>query len=168
MAARMKRSRSRRAPRRFKRSGRRRIAPIVQNRFFKHKMVLLTKITSNGQAQGTVIKTVALQQVADTAALAGNIGFDSSPRWQPTFPNYEQYAITGCKVKFIPTNSRGGSFTGTAIRPQQNPTWTWYDPDDLDAGTQSEEAVVSGDYCRLYDPTRAWSRYFNMKGISKS
>jgi hypothetical protein len=35
-------------------------------------------------------------------------GFDGTVRWPVTKNNYESYAVKGLKLKWIPTNSRGG------------------------------------------------------------
>lgn len=44
----------------------------------------------------------------NTANNNGIYGFDSSERWGQTYKNYESYAVKGMKLKYIPTNSRGG------------------------------------------------------------
>jgi len=57
--------------------------------------------------QGNVRASFSLQNTTDyTTGEVG--GFDQSPRWAATYKNYEQYAITGMKLKWIPTNARGG------------------------------------------------------------
>lgn len=60
-------------------------------------------------ATGDLRGGFALQQVSDIGGVAPNVlGFDSAPRWQATFKNYEAYAVTGMKMKWIPSNMAGG------------------------------------------------------------
>lgn len=34
-------------------------------------------------------------------------GFDDADRWDYTYKQYEEYAITGMKIRWIPSNFRG-------------------------------------------------------------
>lgn len=64
---------------------------------------------------GDVRGGFAIQQVSNVGGSASSvIGFDSAPRWQATFKNYEAYAVTGMKLKWIPTNMVGGVRSATS------------------------------------------------------
>lgn len=50
-----------------------------------------------------------------TSGIVQNVyGFNSSPRWDQIKFDYEQIAITGMKVEYIPTNARGLVYGGAA------------------------------------------------------
>jgi len=73
----------------------------------------MTRVISiqSEQDTGEVRKVFSLQNTGDTPvddATTVMYGFDSTVRWPVTYRNYEAYAIKGLKVKWIPTNSRGG------------------------------------------------------------
>lgn len=56
-------------------------------------------------SQGNVRITFSLQNTGNGTTVGG---FDGTQRWLQTYRNYEAYAIKGLKLKWIPTNVRGG------------------------------------------------------------
>lgn len=96
-------------------------------------------------------------------------GFDSSGRWALTYKNYEQYAVTGMKLKWIPGNIRG------AVAPDANqsvggfigPMFVYSDIDTLDTTGYIQDQIVGLDSNRVMSPYRTWKKYYGCKSISK-
>lgn len=103
--------------------------------------------------------------------LTSNInGFDNSPRWANTYKNYEQFAVTGMSLKWIPGNIRGvanpsqnqnvGSFVG--------PVFLYSDIDTYNTLAYTENKIVGLDKSSVKEPTRMWKAYYGCKSLSKS
>lgn len=102
--------------------------------YFKHKLVYISVPITNGlQTTGSFVKTICAQQPDGVNSNTNSYGFDNAPRWDVTARNYEKYAITGCKVQFIPSANTSTTIVnaGNSISSQQMPVWTWIDPDDV-------------------------------------
>lgn len=105
-------------------------------------------------------------------------GFDSSARWATTYQNYEQYAVTGMKLRWIPTNARGnvsqvvtgasGVISSGIVNSYCKPMIVYYDPDTYDTRNFNLEKIMALDKCWVRDPTRPWSKYFPLKMLSKT
>lgn len=67
-------------------------------------MTALVPIQSEDNT-GNVRANFALQNTSDQVNV---LGFDGTSRWSQTYKNYESYAVKGMKIKYIPTNARGG------------------------------------------------------------
>uniref|UniRef100_UPI0040474B5D hypothetical protein n=1 Tax=Limnohabitans sp. TaxID=1907725 RepID=UPI0040474B5D len=135
------------------------------------------------EASGDLRGSFALQQVSNVGGTnAAVLGFDSAPRWAATFGNYEAYAITGMKVKWIPTNMMGGirsrasgefiSGTGTidslAETSYLGTQFLWYDMDTYNASAYDIPKIASLDKAWNYDPKRTWKRWFGAKQLSRA
>lgn len=109
-------------------------------------------------------------------------GFDSAERWLAVYRNYEAYAVTGMKLKFIPTNLRGnvshyseGTFAnGTGQIDAYHKTsilgtqFLWYDIDTYDTTNYTLPQITGLDKSWCYDPTRTWKRWFGARALSKA
>lgn len=163
-------TRRRRAPRRYKKS----TGIAAKARYFKHKMTSLVPIRTGASQSGSASYHFHLQQPSGADAANSGYGFDGSARWATTYKNYEEYAVTGMKVKYIPTNTRGGISSGADSTgslslhgASVDPIFWWYDPDDLESYLQTESQVVASDHFNLRDPTRQFNRYMSCKKLSK-
>lgn len=65
--------------------------------------------------------------------MANVYGFNNAPRWDKIYKNYESYAITGCKVRWVPTTFSGNVWTdqasGQTYRSAMNLSMFTFDPD---------------------------------------
>lgn len=96
-------------------------------------------------------------------------GFDNTARWTQCYKNYEQYAITGLKLKWIPgnfvgtadpgSNNKVGSFTG--------PMFLYSDIDTFNTLGYSADQIVALDSSRVVQSNKVWKRYYGCKLISK-
>lgn len=104
-------------PRRMRRSSRsravrrrgRRMRRTTAQHYFRHKMTQIIPIQSRDNT-GVIRKCLSLQNTGQTPVddATSIYGFDGTTRWPVTYRNYEAYAVKGLKVKWIPTNARGG------------------------------------------------------------
>ncbi len=98
----MKRKYTRKNKRRSFRK-RRSIMPI--QRYFKQKCTEVIPLGFSGDAPTDRRFGFSWQQ---PSAIATNVfGFNATKRWGQCFKNYEQYGITGMKLKYIPSNLVG-------------------------------------------------------------
>jgi len=84
-------------------------------------------------------------------------GFDSADRWANTYRQYEEYAITGMKMKWIPGNIRGGVVTdGTAAGASWiGSMFLYFDTDTYDTSTYDKDTIAQLDKNWVFDPTRS-------------
>lgn len=67
-------------------------------------MVYITQpVTTSIQTTGSFVKTICAQQTSGVNANTNSFGFDNAPRWAVTAKNYEKFAITGCKIQWVPS-----------------------------------------------------------------
>jgi len=70
--------------------------------YSRHRLVAMTAVrTTNAQTDYNVVipwQQPALQGVANSIY----VGFNSSARWAQVQPNWDEYAITGMKVEYLP------------------------------------------------------------------
>lgn len=159
----------RRSSRRPRRSTRRaRMARPTAQRYFKHKLTMIDEIFIS---TGTLTETkggYALQQPQEVGTNLVK-GFDSASRWADVYRNYDQYAITGMKIRWIPGSVRGGVLsdgTGAAA------SWLgsmilYFDTDTYDTSTYTFNTIAQLDKQWIFDPTRSWSKYFSCKKLSQ-
>lgn len=77
---------------------------LKQMRYFKHKLVGLVPVQLGG---GNGNRSNVIFARYDYAGIIGsNYGINSPARWAQVAKNYEQYAVTGFKVKYIPTSAQ--------------------------------------------------------------
>lgn len=107
-------------------------------------------------------------------------GFDNTARWSQTYKNYESYAVKGLKLKWIPTNARGGisqnvsgdlvdgtgSISSTIHNAQLGNQTLWFDQDTYDTSAYTYDQIVVLDKNWCFDPTRTWKKYFSAKRLS--
>lgn len=145
--------------------------------YFRQKMSVLQPIQSSDN-QGNVRVTFSLQNTGNGATVGG---FDKTQRWLQTYRNYESYAVKGLKLKWIPTNARGGisqNVSGDLIdgtgsiqsqihQSQLGNQTLYFDPDTYDtiSYTYNEVMVLDRNWC--FDPTRTWKKYFSAKRLSQ-
>lgn len=172
MARKRYQSRRKTAPRR-----RRRPRGVRNNatsaRYFKHKLTVVIPLqtTDNQSSHNTV--HLHLQQPAHADAANVGYGFDSSARWASVYKNYEEYAVTGMKVKYIPTNVTGGIAAGADSSGSLSlhshsidPLVWWYTPDDLESYLWSDQQVISSDHMHIRPPNRVYSKWLSAKKLS--
>ena len=159
------RRRTKRRTSRYGRAARARRANQGQ-RFFKHKMTRVVTVTLAGSLPDVYAVGFAWQQPA--GVLANIYGFDSSTRWTQTYRNYEQFAVTGMKLKWIPGNVRGSANPGNVsqVASQIGPIFTYTDIDSYDILAYNEAQIVALDNNRIFQPDRPYKRYFGCKTIS--
>ncbi len=102
----------------------------------------LIPITNDtGGAATEFTKTFNRYDLGSILSPYGNFGINNTRRFQQVWKNYEQYIITGFKLKWIPTNTRGtvtsdgnGGFTAAGI---MNPIICYDDINTTNIGNAS-------------------------------
>lgn len=140
-------------------------------------MTILQPVASDLNS-GNVRLCFSLQNTGNSVNVGG---FDGTTRWAQTYRNYESYAVKGLKLKWIPTNMRGGisqnvtgsliegtgSISSTLHHAQLGNQTLYFDQDTYDTTgyTYEQIAVLDKNWC--YDPTRTWKKYFSAKNLSR-
>lgn len=85
--------------------------------------------------------------------------------------------MTGLKVKFVPTNARGGvsqSVDGAAgninsslFQSYLESQLVYLDVDTLDTSNYTAQQITALDKNWVYDPTRTWKKWFPCKNLSR-
>lgn len=81
-------------------------------------------------------------------------------------PNWTEYAVTGCKLKWIPSNYVGSSGAGPESCFFQN-LWTWQAPNINTIDTMEEAEIVALPSFKVHDPSKTFKLYFGCKTLSK-
>lgn len=109
---------------------------------------------------------VAYQQPG--GLIANVYGFNNAPRWANCYLLYEEYAITGMKVKWIPGNINPTQDTQqTAESYFMGPMITFDDVDTYDTTQYTEQQYLQMDSMRVRDPKRVWKIYRSFKKLSQ-
>ena len=93
-------------------------------------------------------------------------GFNNAPRWAQIRTDYEQYAVKGLKLEYIPTNSRGISYGGTSANIHS--LWFSSDLNNYNQLDITDEQLMRSGQLKMLDPTRKFSKYLSFKGLSRS
>jgi len=85
-------------------------ASLADTRFFKHKMTGLIPVVFEPNA--TQVTEVFARFLYGSTNPQGNTwrGIDQPTRWRQVFNNYQEYAVTGMALKYIPEGAL--PFTG--------------------------------------------------------
>lgn len=93
-------------------------------------------------------------------------GFNNTPRWDQVKLDYEQIAITGMKMEYIPTNARGIQFSGTG--GQIGKLWFSSDLNTYNLAPVSDDQLMQSSQTKILDPSRPFKKYLSFKALSKS
>lgn len=102
-----------------------------------------------------------------------NYGVNSGPRWAAVKKNYEQYAVTGLKVKYIPTGVMPTISSGSqsAANPLLNfgvkSLFLFEDVDNYKIASYTEEQIVSLESFKALSPLRQFKVYRNNKPLAR-
>ncbi len=95
-----------RSTRKYKRRSSRRNAPLVnQLRSFSHKCTGVFPVVI--PTDGSLLKTYVFSRYDYQGIVQNVYGINSPPRFDQVKKNYEQYKVTGFKLKFLPTSIHG-------------------------------------------------------------
>jgi len=106
---------------------------LKQLRYFDHKLTGIIVVKADDLPSQQQEKTYVFSRFDYKGIIANVIGINSPPRWTQVRKNYEEYAVKGLSVKWIPTNMVGID-TGSQVYGQINQLWTYEDVDTYDIG----------------------------------
>lgn len=90
--------------------------------------------------------------------------FDETPRFLATYQNWDQYAITGLKIEWMPLYNVSAPGVGNIVG-------TLHKVDDLDdystINAMTENQIMSAPGFQNLDPRRSWKKFISAKAISK-
>lgn len=131
--------------------------------YVRHRMVAVKQITSTA-AQSKFNVVIPWQQPAlNNVPNATYIGFNSSARWAVVRENWDQYAITGLKVEWIPTQTYP-----TRTTPHIGALWKVDNADSYDILPQSvDNSVIQMPGFRALSCTRPFRKFYSLKKLSK-
>lgn len=144
------------------------MARSTGQRYFKHKMTVFDPIDIIEGGVTLTQGTYALQQ-PEKVGPSSVRGFDSTVRWAQTYKQYEEYAITGMKIRWIPGNVRGSvvADAGSAATAWVGSMFLYFDIDTYDTSAYNQSIIAQLDKNWVFDPTRTWSKYFSCKNLSR-
>lgn len=103
-------------------------APILRRILYAPaKCTSIIEVTTSGSGASTIAKSFARFQ--PQALVAEQYGFNSSQRWSQMSRNWEEFAVTGMRIEWIPTNLVGMSPDGSTVVGQIKGLWMF---DDID------------------------------------
>lgn len=119
----------------------RKIAPLAMApRYFNHKCTGIIRVDGSIAGATAGQNDYTFSRFDYQGIIANVIGINSPPRWAQVKRNYEQYAVTGFAVKFVPANNQG-----LILQPGVSPTgsirflWTYEDVDTYDTGNYTDQ-----------------------------
>jgi len=173
-----KRTYAKRKPRTF---GARRSSGIVNGtKYFHHRLTIAQKVqVLPTTGDNSVVAAIALMKNRIATSPDFFTAFNQSSRWSQIYNNYEEYAVTSCKVEYIPAIMSTAS--STAVVVTDDPTEStilrqscvenhrcW---EDLDQGYEDpidvDTAVTSPGFV-IRNPNRRWKKYFNLRSLANS
>lgn len=78
---------------------------IDGTRYFHHRCVIASAVNVT-PTTGVFDQTVAIclmKNSITSEASPNQLCFNESPRWKQIYQNYEEYAVTSCKIEYIPS-----------------------------------------------------------------
>lgn len=104
--------------------------------------------------------------------VVGVYGVNTPHRFDQVKKNYEEYAVTGFKLKYIPSNVRGGvvqdsSLSNITTRGSVNMLWSFEDINTYNINGLASDKVVALETFRTHDPTKSFRCYRNNKPLAK-
>lgn len=95
-------------------------------------------------------------------------GHTACSRYAQLYKDFEQYAITGMRLTWIPSNIRG------IIDPAQNtnvggfvgPMYVYDDINTYNTLALTDEQILTKDNIMIRDPTRVWSKYLTFRNLA--
>lgn len=130
--------RRRRAPVRRSRRPASRPRNTILNRvrYYPQKLTGIIRVEAGTALTGS--KTFVFSRYDYSGIVSANYGVNSAPRWAAVHSNYEQYAVTGFALKWIPTNGVGT--TGNAnVSGLISAAQVWEDIDSIAIGNYSDD-----------------------------
>lgn len=114
-------------------------------------------------------------------ATANQLCFNESPRWKQIYQNYEEYAVTSCKIEYIPSVMTTCGTTSVVLDDPTTITQTissqqsyvknhrcWEDLDQgYDDPIDADTAIVAPGFA-IRNPNRRWKKYFVLRDLARS
>lgn len=83
------------------------------------------------------------------------------------YRNWEQYAVTGFKVEYLPTSTVGGNPDGSLRVSSVNSLWMFDDIDTLNTTLYTQRQIVTLEGTKMFDPKGKHVLYRNNKPLAK-
>jgi len=142
----------------YRRKFRRRAIPNL--RYFKQKCTHLVPITAAKSEFG-------FAWLQRQAIVSDVFGHNSSQRFSRIKGNYEQYAVTGMSIKYIPTNYVSVPTANGTERNYIGSIFVYDDMDTFNTLSYTENQFVALDSFRVMDPTRPFKLYRSCKKLAR-
>lgn len=150
-----------------RRSRTRKFGLVNRLRYFKQKCTQVIPVTSVDAAAN--FQTFVFSRF-DFSGLISNVkGVDSAPRFNACKANYEQFSITGIKLRWYPSNVTGtvDPTTTGRVGGQLVYLWTYEDIDTYDIQNYDNNKIVALESFKAYDPKRAMKIYRSNSKIAR-
>lgn len=149
----------------------------VGTRYYHHKLVANYELKIDGGSLGNVLGVAAMQN-GNQNTVNEVMCFNRTDRWQQIKDNYLEYAVTGCKIEWMPSATFNCA-TNSVVDPATGLTET-FQPYFLNHRTWMEwEEGVNGGYTppkksismpgfKMRNPNRYWKHYINCRALARS
>jgi len=81
--------------------------------------------------------------------------------------NWQEYAVTGCKIKWVPANVVGLTTSTDTSSFVQN-IWTWQSADGGEIDDMEEAQISALSNFKIHNPKNAFKLYFDCRKYSAS
>ena len=96
------------------------------------------------------------------------MGFNLSPVWPRIKFMFEEYAITGMRIQYIPSNLAGLTDSTLAKKGVMTQLILFEDLNTYDITTKTTQEQLGYDSYQVFDPTRTFTLYRDNKALTKS
>lgn len=95
-------------------------------------------------------------------------GHDQCARYTQLIRDYEQYAVTGVRIKWIPSNIRGtiNPALSTNVGGYLGPMFIYDDINTLNPTALPISGIITRDNTMIRDPSRPWQKYLTLRNYA--
>jgi len=151
--------------RRFTRKRAVKRASLAETRYFKMKMTGVTPVEFPANAQSF---TAVFARFWNSGQGQGNqqwVGVDSTPRWRQCKNNYQEYAITGFSVRYVPSGVL--PLAGQNNSPAVTQVATFEDLTTPAIQNMNDPEAIALSSYRIRSPRSTWNIWMNNKPLAR-
>lgn len=132
--------------------------------YSRHRITTVTPInTTATQAEFNVVIAWQNTAIPGNVPKTREIGFNQSARWLKVSPNWDQYAITGLKIEWLPRQSYP-----RPTDPYLTALWSASTADNYDTIQNAENsALAQAPGFKAMNTQRPWRKFISLKKLSK-
>lgn len=139
--------------------------PLRSQRYLKARVDQVIPLTGNA---GDTDNSIGFAWMQREGVFSNVFGHTGCLRYKALTPDYEQYAITGMRLTWIPGNVRGifDPAQNTNVGGFVGPMYVYDDINSYNTLSYTIDQIIQKDNMMIRDPTRTWSKYLTFRNLA--